>query len=181
MIGPVGRRGLSPAALLVAMLATAGCATSAHKPPAGEIARPIGDVLSQPAKDLNLVHDTPSATLAGAYANPYGAAGPRCEAIAGEIRALDAAIGQDLDAPGWKASVESESPAALAHDAVRDLVGLPFRGVVRRISGADHRDRIARAHVVSGLVRRAYLKGQGQAAGCTPPAAPSPLPVPPKP
>ncbi|MBS0297107.1 MAG: hypothetical protein JSR45_12415 [Proteobacteria bacterium] len=167
------------AAPLLAVLA-AGCATPARKASA-DIAQPIGEVLSQPAKDLNLVREAQSPTLVTAYANPYGEAGRGCEQIVAEIRALDAAIGQDLDTPGWKASVESQTPGAFAHDAVRDLVGLPFRGVVRRISGADRRDRVSRAMVVSGVARRAYLKGRGQAAGCAPPAAPSPVPVSPKP
>ena len=57
-------------------------------------------------------------------------------------------------------------PIAGRAGAIRDAVGLPFRGVVRRLSGAEARDRELRAYVLAGIVRRAFLKGVAQAHDC---------------
>jgi hypothetical protein len=159
----------------------AGCA-SARKEAAEGIGSPIGQAVTRPASDLNLVRKTQPASVAAAYADPYRPpAEPACPNAAEEVRALDAALGDDLDAPAWKKSVESEKVGDIARDALGDLVGLPFRGVVRRVSGAEQRDRIARAMVLSGVARRAFLKGVAQARGCPispPPAGGSVLPKP---
>jgi hypothetical protein len=44
---------------------------------------------------------------------------------------------------------------------------------VRKLSGAERHDRFVQAAINGGAVRRAYLKGLGEAHGCQPPAAPS--------
>jgi hypothetical protein len=43
---------------------------------------------------------------------------------------------------------------------------------VRKLSGAERYERKVAAAIAAGSVRRAYLKGLGQAAGCAAPAAP---------
>ena len=135
----------------------------------------MAHAVSQPARDLNLMHDPQAAALARAYAAPYGQpATQTCAALAAEIADLDLVLGKDLDSHEWKATIGGDRVNELALDAIRDLVGLPFRGIVRRVSGADQRDRLQKAAVLSGFVRRAYLKGLGDARGCAPPAAPTP-------
>ena len=47
---------------------------------------------------------------------------------------------------------------------------IPFRGVVRKLSGAESHDRLVQSAIIAGNVRRAYLKGLGEARGCMPPA-----------
>ena len=56
----------------------------------------------------------------------------------------------------------------------KGLVGsiIPFRGLVREVSGAAGDQRKAEAAVRAGLARRAYLKGLGQGKGCKYPARP---------
>jgi hypothetical protein len=49
---------------------------------------------------------------------------------------------------------------------------IPFRGWVRKLSGAERHSRLVAEAVAAGMTRRAYLKGLGQAQGCLPPAAP---------
>ena len=49
---------------------------------------------------------------------------------------------------------------------------IPFRGWVRRLTGAERYSREVAAAIAAGTIRRAYLKGLGAAAGCSAPAAP---------
>jgi hypothetical protein len=50
---------------------------------------------------------------------------------------------------------------------------VPFRGWVRKLSGAERYSKEVAAAIAAGTVRRAYLKGLGEAKGCAAPAAPS--------
>jgi hypothetical protein len=59
--------------------------------------------------------------------------------------------------------------------AVRDSSTglLPFRSWIRRLTGANKHAKAVIAAISAGAVRRAYLKGLGQAQGCGHPAAPA--------
>ena len=50
---------------------------------------------------------------------------------------------------------------------------IPLRNWVRKLSGAEQASRQVTRAIAAGIVRRAYLKGLGQAKGCPPPAAPA--------
>jgi hypothetical protein len=102
------------------------------------------------------------AARAAPYATPEPAT---CAALAPRIAELDLALGHDLDDPSAMTSLDSMA-GALVSGAIRDAVGLPFRGVVRRLSGAEARERELRAYVLAGIVRRAFLKGVAQAHDC---------------
>jgi hypothetical protein len=56
--------------------------------------------------------------------------------------------------------------AGLASDVI------PFRGWVRKITGAERHDKTIQQSIAAGAVRRAYLKGLGEARGCDPPGTP---------
>ena len=43
---------------------------------------------------------------------------------------------------------------------------VPFRGWVRKLSGAERYSRQVAAAIAAGTVRRAFFKGLGQAQGC---------------
>jgi len=43
---------------------------------------------------------------------------------------------------------------------------IPFRGLVRKLSGAERHSKKVTAALVAGSVRRAYLKGMRVAQGC---------------
>jgi hypothetical protein len=141
----------------------------------------LRDAVAAPLEDLNLKQKGIPPVLARAVASPYDVEGlTRCEPIAAEIGRLDAALGPDLDeAPppdersrgkkvadgAWKAGVAE----------VRDQTThvLPFRGWIRKLTGAAKHDRAVQAAIRSGGVRRGYLKGLGMQKNCAPPAAPS--------
>ena len=118
--------------------------------------------------------------LAAARENPYAV--PErldCPALQFHIAQLDLVLGPDLDVPAdptnrslFARGGEAASNAAL--DAVRDATTgwIPFRNVVRRLSGASQAESDLKAAVLAGTIRRAYLKGLGETHGCGSPAAP---------
>ena len=58
---------------------------------------------------------------------------------------------------------------------------LPFAGFVSTLSGAGKHDQLVSEVIIAGSVRRAYLKGLGEAYRCPFPAYPDHLFVQPKP
>lgn len=168
-----------PAAALLLLMALAGCATAPAAPapphpapPASGATEPgaINQAFTQPFRDLSLMRVDPSPALMSARAAPYATPEPAtCDGLAHRIAELDMVLGQDVDNPESLNSLNNMA-GALVGGAIRDAVGLPFRGVVRRLSGAEARDRDLRAYVLAGIVRRAYLKGVAQAHNCSPQA-----------
>ena len=115
-----------------------------------------------------------------ALKEPYaGARGASCAELAAKIRELDAVLGTDLDSPPADSDpgLVERGTAAAKDTAIRQLRGaaegvVPYRGWVRKLSGAERYSRDVNAAVTAGTIRRGYLKGLGEAAGCPAPAAP---------
>lgn len=117
----------------------------------------FADAATQPLRDVGLTRVKVKAPLQKARANPYGMKDlESCDAIAAEIASLDAVLGPDVDSTG---PLKSHMIRGLAADALSGAVKIPFRGVVRRLSGAERRDREVQQASTAGLARRAYLKG----------------------
>lgn len=141
----------------------------------------FGDAVTAPLEDLNIKRSDVPDVLRRAVSNPYDMSGMRhCEAIANEIGRLDAALGPDLDeAPPPDQRTRAQRLAAAAHgagvQAVRERTQglLPFRGWIRKLTGADRHDKAVDRAMRSGAIRRGYLKGVGMRMNCAPPAAPS--------
>ena len=140
----------------------------------------FADAAITPLSDLNLVRAQIPAVLAeaqkGAYLIPLKAS---CEVFAANVQALDEALGPDLDVPvlATEAGTLERGADALGNaavDAFRSAAEgvIPFRGWVRKLTGAERYSREVAAAIAAGTVRRAFLKGLGQAQGCSPPAAP---------
>ena len=55
---------------------------------------------------------------------------------------------------------------------------IPFRGIVREVTGAADHKRQFEAAIYAGAVRRGYLKGMGQQRKCPYPARPAAMRVP---
>ncbi|WP_242478675.1 hypothetical protein [Rubrivivax gelatinosus] len=133
-----------------------------------------GDAATAPLKDLNVVREAIPQALLGARKAPYRLApDTSCTSTAAEIAALDDALGPDLDAPpsdGERGLLERGGDAAgdAAIGAVRRTAEgiLPFRGWVRKLSGAERHSREVTAAVISGGARRAFLKGWRSAQAC---------------
>ncbi len=125
------------------------------------------DVLSTPAGDLNLRKGKIPALLDAAVADPYNLAGLRtCAQLSVAINQLDAILGPDRDIPADRA--EKLSVGRVAQSAVGSFI--PFRGIIREVSGANSHQRKIEDAVEAGTARRSFLKGYGQARGCAYPA-----------
>ena len=154
-------------------VALAACSTPDGSPQAGT---QVVQAATTPLGDLNVVRADIPPVLASAQKGPYALPADRgCDALAADVRALDAALGADLDTPPTPTNpglVERGGGAAVG--ALRGAAegAVPFRGWVRKLSGAERYAKEVASAIAAGTIRRAYLKGLGQAAGCTAPAAP---------
>jgi hypothetical protein len=151
-----------------ALLLGACASTTADKTSAA-----VGQAATTPLSDLNIVRADIPPVLAAAQKSPYAApADKSCSALGAEVQALDAALGADLDTPSTDANPSLIERSA--NDALRRTAEgvIPFRGWVRKLSGAERYSREVAAAIAAGTIRRAYLKGVGVAAGCAAPAAP---------
>ena len=141
----------------------------------------IGDAVTTPLKDLNLIKTAIPAPLRNAQKNPYAIpTDASCTALAKEINDLNEVLGADLDTPATdkdesllaRINVVDESVSAIRKTTEG---AVPFRNWVRKLSGAERKSKAVAAAITAGSIRRAYLKGIGQANKCQAPAAPNHL------
>ncbi len=163
---------------MILLLLLGACSKPEATPP---VVHQLAGAAATPLNDLNLLHAKIPAALLAALHAPYAPpAEATCAGLSAEIQALDAALGDDLDAPrGPGPSVAERGRAELDEAAVGAVKSgaealIPFRGWVRKLTGAERASRQVTRAIAAGIVRRAYLKGLGQARGCPPPAAPRP-------
>ena len=161
-------------------LSLAGCASPDSAKGAAKEGVQIQKAVEAPLADLNLVQEKIPVVLEAAVKAPYALPSERtCPALANEVRALDAALGADLDTPptignpGLLARGTNMVGDA-ANDALRGAAEsvIPFRGWVRKLDGAERHSKEVAAAIAAGSVRRAFLKGVGQTLNCAAPAAP---------
>ncbi len=130
-----------------------------------------------PLRDLNLIRTEVPDVLILALADPYARPKTRkCQELTALIQPLTDALGADLDIPPTdeeQSMYRRGRPMALGAMAGVASDVIPFRGVVRQLTGAARHDEYVQAAIVAGFARRAYLKGLGEARGCKPPATPS--------
>lgn len=129
------------------------------------------DVALTPLSDLNLTRDPIPEVLLWAHENTYDSEGmDSCDNIRMGIGDLDAVLGDDVDAGSGDG--RRLTPTGVAQSVVGMFI--PFRGVIREVSGANSHEYQFRQAIAAGLMRRAYLKGLGEARGCEYPARPMP-------
>ena len=172
---------LTLAAALAATLAALPAGTALAAEPEATAAKPdepvhrpvtsdnvsAGDVITTPVSDLNLKKKKVPQLLQTAEQQPYALTGLNsCQALATSVGELDAVLGDDIDLPPG----EAKRPGAgrVAQEAVGAFI--PFRGLIREVSGANSRARALQSAISAGIARRAFLKGVGEARGCTYPA-----------
>jgi hypothetical protein len=158
------RPSLRAAALMLGWLAAAPLAAQVMpEPDAGEVAK-------TPLRDLNIDGRDIPEVLVAAERDPYATAGlDQCNAIVADIAALDGVLGADYDIAEDRGG-DRISEGRIGQSVVGSI--LPFRGIVREVTGAAENDRRLRAAYTAGMVRRAFLKGWGLGRGCAYPARP---------
>jgi hypothetical protein len=128
------------------------------------------DVAQTPLKDLNLRKDPIPEVLLRAVDAPYSVDGlSKCSHYVAAVEELDAVLGIDFDV------ASPEDRRISAGRVAQSIVGsfIPFRGVVREVSGAAKHERDFQEAILHGMMRRAFLKGMGLKLGCEYPARPA--------
>jgi hypothetical protein len=120
-------------------------------------------VATQPARDVGIEKTKTPPLLIEVSKNPYSASGTAtCGQIASAISNLNAVIGPDYVTA---AAPKKQSIAKAGGQAVVNSL-IPFRGLVREVSGAAPAERRYDAAVTAGFARRGFLRGLQRARGC---------------
>lgn len=148
------------AALLIAV-ATPAVAQNAAKVAEGAVMTPV--------EDVNLKKREIPPVLLSAQDDPYSAQSTRnCTQINTALAELDSVLGPDFD------SGDPRKTGLTADAVAKGVVAsfIPFRGVIREVSGAAGAQRRWDAAVDAGIARRGYLRGVARTKGCRPVMAP---------
>jgi hypothetical protein len=127
--------------------------------------RDTKEVVTQPARDVGIDKQKIPGVLLDAQQAPYSLRGTAtCAQLAGALDDLDKVLGPDFDsgAPGKKTSVAKVGGAAVVNSII------PFRGIVREVSGAAAADRRYQAATDAGVGRRGFLRGIYLSRRCRP-------------
>ncbi|OYX32274.1 MAG: hypothetical protein B7Y99_08935 [Caulobacterales bacterium 32-69-10] len=134
----------------------------------------VGSAIATPVQDLNLKKTDIPEVLEKAAANPYDiSAVGNCAAIAAEVASLDQALGADADAPPQPEADDGKGGTAATVLSVGVQALIPYRGVIRHISGANASDKALNAAIQTGFARRGFLKGRAVEMNCASGASPA--------
>lgn len=157
---------LKQLSILTLILALSACASQDQTQ--------VSNAVTAPLNDLNLVHADIPALLVETQKQPYAVPENKsCDALLVQIIDLDAVLGPDLDAnetSGKPSLIERGSKEAkkAAVNALRSTTEsiIPYRGWVRKLSGAERYSNKVAAAITAGTIRRAFLKGMMVSQGC---------------
>lgn len=125
-----------------------------------------GRIASQPAKDVGVAKTTIPPVLIAASENPYDMKGIKtCRDISAAFHALTDVIGPDFKG----GEVKKENKAGkLAEAGGQTVVNslIPFRGLVREVTGAAPAQRRLNRAFDAGYARRGFLRGIHQTRKC---------------
>jgi hypothetical protein len=125
-----------------------------------------GEIVTQPARDVGASEMRIPPVLVSASTAPYGLRGLKtCRQINLAIDELSRALGRD-----FTTGIEKKENKAgkLAEAGGKTVVNafIPFRGLVREISGAAPAQRRLNAAIDAGFARRGFLRGLAYARKC---------------
>ncbi len=134
------------------------------------------NAVMQPIKDVNLRKDPIPPKLIAVQHHPYDLQNMRgCKALEIEIAELDYTLGPDIN------QLPEQSVAEKREQGVSRVAGsllgglIPFRSVVRELSGSNAAKRKFQEAIAAGNARRSFLKGVAVTKGCL--AVPQPVRV----
>lgn len=156
-------------ATVIVLSIAAGTAQAQEERKSGALDQ-AGKIATQPARDVGIDKDEIPPVLLEAVENPYAPPTDRsCAGLTKAMTELSGVLGADFTV-GAK---ENENRTGKIAGAVgRTIVNsiIPFRGLVREISGAAPAERRLQAAVTAGIARRGYLRGMAAAKKCKAPA-----------
>jgi hypothetical protein len=146
---------------------------AAQVDPDESMGKHAGDAVTQPLRDINIDKEDIPQKLLDIQSNPYALDGlGKCRALIAEVAELNAVLGPDIHEIPEKSRTEKreEGVSRVAGGIIGGFI--PFRGLVREVTGANAaRARFDRA-VTAGFVRRSFLKGVGLQRRCKAPGRP---------
>ena len=175
--------------LYVAALCLTACSTDKITLDSGQTVHQAIDAATGPLEDLNLRQREIPPMLLGIATDPY--APPKkvtCVTIRQELAQLDELLGSDIKPAGVDVAANDDLVATISEidevelpetetvtnegisfaenfmmDTIRSHTNiLPFRSIVRYLSGANAHQRKLEHAYAAGKLRRAYLKGVAQ-------------------
>lgn len=129
-------------------------------------AKKAGSIATQPVRDVGIDKREIPPVLISAAENPYASNAMRtCRQITAGLAELNAVLGPDFVVGDEK---KENKAGKLAEAGGKTVINafIPFRGLVREISGAAPAERRYNAALDAGLARRGFLRGLAQAKGC---------------
>lgn len=124
------------------------------------------EIGAQPARDVGMLKREIPPILIKAQENPYSLEGLRtCKQLAAQIEAFNTVLGPDY---GTAAEVKESRAGKLAEAGGKTVVNsiIPFRGLVREVTGAAPADRRMEAAIEAGVARRGFMRGVQAKQGC---------------
>jgi hypothetical protein len=124
------------------------------------------EIGSQPVRDVGILKRQVPPILVKAQEDPYGLEGLRtCKQLAAEIETLNTVLGPDYVAG---AEVKENRAGKLAEAGGKTVINsiIPFRSLVREVTGAAPADRRLNAALDAGMARRGFLRGIQAQRGC---------------
>jgi hypothetical protein len=123
-----------------------------------------GKIASQPARDVGISKEKIPPILDAAVTDTYARPKSSCSSISKELVQLNAALGPDFDGPQKGDDQLTKLAEAGGQTVVNSLI--PFRGLVREVTGAAADERRLRAAINAGVARRGFLRGIAAAKTC---------------
>jgi hypothetical protein len=125
-----------------------------------------GDIVTQPVRDLGIDKKEIPAVLKRAVRSPYARKGTSsCSRIRSAMSDLDDALGPDF---GRRTTRRGSTVGTIAKMGGSSIVNglIPFRGIVREVSGAAAQQRRLAEAVNAGYARRGFLHGMYALRNC---------------
>jgi hypothetical protein len=153
--------------LAIFLLGSTAAATQDKKK--DDTLKKAGEIATQPVRDVGITRKSIPPVLIAAAEAPYKPPATHwCAPIITELADLDAALGPDFGASLPANENRAGKLAAAGGETVVNSL-IPFRGLVREISGAASTERRREAAIAAGLARRGYLRGLAVSRRCTMP------------
>lgn len=131
-----------------------------------EVRKKSVDIGTQPVRDVGIMKRQVPPILVKAQNDPYSLKGLKtCRQLATEVTNLNAVLGDDYVVGN---EVKENRAGKLAEAGGKTVVNtiIPFRGLVREITGAAPADRRLNAALDAGYARRGFLRGVHAKQGC---------------
>jgi len=131
-----------------------------------ETSKRAGEIATQPARDVGAQKIDIPVLIQQAAAAPYALAGLRtCAQLNQAIFELNDVLGPDYAGP---VTVHENKAGKLAEAGGKTIVNtiIPFRGLVREVSGAAPAERRLDAAIKAAIARRGFLRGVATARKC---------------